>query len=100
MVLLGTLNLPTQLAFPNHLRVLFCSERPWRGRRKETELSPCYHQEFLQTLAQRPWLQASKGGGGEERLPGHSVTFRGPREGGTWPLRPELPQCPLALEGV
>lgn len=100
---MGTLNLPTQLAFPNHLRGPFLLRAPLERQKEGNGLGSLLPPGVPQTLAQRPWLQASKGGGGEgeERLPGHSVTFRGPqrRAPGPSPPRTAPPSAPWPWRG-
>lgn len=62
---------------------------------------PCCHPEFL-----RPWHKGlgsrpPRGGEGEERPPGHSVTFRGPqrRAPGPSPPRTAPPSAPWTWRG-
>lgn len=98
---MGTLNLPTQLAFPNHLRGPFLLRAPLeRGRRKETGWGPCCYQEFL-----RPWHKGlgsrppRGGGGGEAAWP--QCDLQRPPEKGTWPLPAQNcpSQCPQPWRG-
>ena len=99
---MGTLNLPTQLAFPNHLRGPFLLRAPLeRGRRKETGWGPCCYQEFL-----RPWHKGlgsrpprGGGGGGEAAWP--QCDLQRPPEKGTWPLPAQNcpSQCPQPWRG-
>lgn len=105
-MVLGTTNLPTQLASQRHLKgpfLLFSDTFPQlqsplgEMQREGNGLGSLLPPRVPQTLAQRPWLQASKWGEGEEWLPGHIVTFRGPqrRAPGPSPSR----TAPPGLEG-
>lgn len=108
--LFGTPNLPTQLASQNHLRGPFqllpstsLRQRvsPWRGgRRKETGRGPCHHPEFLKPWHKGLGSRPPSGEEGEEWLPGHRVTFRGPQRRAPGPSLPRTsPLVPPGLGG-
>ena len=65
---MGTLNLPTQLAFPKPPEGSFSAQSTLGERQEEGNgLGSLLPPGAPQTLAQRPWLQASGEGGGEGR---------------------------------
>lgn len=87
--------------FCSSLRPPFSRRVPLERRRKEGNgqgsLPP---PRVPQTLAQRPWLQASQYGGGAERQPGRRMTFRGPQRRAPGPSLPRAaPPVPPGLGG-
>lgn len=98
---MGTLNLPTQLAFPNHLRGPFLLRAPLERQKEGNGLGSLLLPGVPQTLAQRPWLQASKGGGGGGEAAWPQCDLQRPPEKGTWPLPAQNcpSQCPQPWRG-
>lgn len=84
------------------LKPLISHRGPLKGRRQKEgngQGSPP-PPRVPQSLAQRPWLPASKYGGREEWLPSHCVTFSGPQRRAPGPSLPRTaPLVPPGLRG-